>query len=132
MSPNVFSVAITSKSAGRRISCMAQASRQHILIPPWAIAATSCATSRHNRDEASTLALSTEVTFLRRPCATKRHPHQALNFGLSIVQRIHGSPAILVVAAALRLAEVKPPGQFAKDNQIHPGHEFWLEGAGVC
>ena len=66
MSPNMFSVTITSKSAGggrgasRRVDQRRPDARRR-----GTRRATSCATSRQSRDDSSTLALSTEVSRLR-------------------------------------------------------------------
>ena len=64
MSPNMFSVTMTSKSAGRRIRNMAQAStRMCSSLMCGNSFFTSCSvTDRHSREVSSTLALSTEVS----------------------------------------------------------------------
>ena len=73
MSPNMFSVTTTSKSAGRRTSCMAQLSTSW--CSSWqsgnSAFTTRSATSRQSREVSSTLALSTLVIFLRRPRASR-------------------------------------------------------------
>jgi hypothetical protein len=72
MSPNMFSVTITSKSAGRRSRCMAQASTSTCSI--WtsgnSSAVTRLVTARQRRDVSSTFALSTEVSRPRRARAS--------------------------------------------------------------
>ena len=73
MSPNRFSVTMTSKSAGRRISNMAHESTSWWLSRTSGYStATSSATRRHSREVASTLALSTEVTDPRRARARSK------------------------------------------------------------
>jgi hypothetical protein len=66
MSPNMFSVTMTSNWAGSRINCIAE------LSTSWSMSSTSgystatrCTTSRHRRDVSSTFALSTLCTRLR-------------------------------------------------------------------
>ena len=82
MSPNMFSVTMTSKSAGLRIRCIAQASTS---MCDSATSGNSCCitrsvTSRHSREVSSTLALSTEESFLRRPRGdARRGAHDALD-----------------------------------------------------
>ena len=80
MSPNMFSVTITSKSAGRETSCIAALSTSR-----WSSStsgyspATPLTTSRQSREVSSTLALSTDVT---RPAASAaarpRRPTRAI------------------------------------------------------
>ena len=64
MSPNMFSVRITSNCDGRDTSCIAalSTSRWSSCTPAWP-AATRVTTSRHSREVSSTFALSTLVTF---------------------------------------------------------------------
>ena len=68
MSPNMFSVTTTSKSAGRLISCMAVLStnRSSICTSGYSSSPMRCTISRHMRLVSSTLALSTLVTLPRR------------------------------------------------------------------
>ncbi len=72
MSPNMFSVTITSKSAGRLKRCIAAASTSRCSTASSGNSSrnTRVATSRHSRDVSSTLALSTDVTLRRRPIAS--------------------------------------------------------------
>ena len=67
MSPNRFSVTITSKSAGRETSCIAalSTSRWSSGTSGNSSACTRVTVSRHRREVSSTLALSTLVTFVR-------------------------------------------------------------------
>ena len=71
MSPNMFSVTITSNSLGLATSCMAalSTSRWSSGVSENSAACRSRTTSRHNRLVSSTLALSTLVT--RRRAAPK-------------------------------------------------------------
>ena len=67
MSPNMFSVTTTSKLLGHWMRRMAALSTNiYSVSTPGNSCATSCATSRHSRDVASTLALSTTVRWRRR------------------------------------------------------------------
>jgi hypothetical protein len=65
MSPNMFSVRITSKSAGRETSCIAALSTSMCSRGVSCSPATRSTTLRHSRDVSRTFALSTLVTFLR-------------------------------------------------------------------
>ena len=71
MSPNMFSVTMTSKSAGRLMRCIAHASTRRCSSETSgnSSAITRVVTRRQSRDVSSTLALSTDVTFPRRPRA---------------------------------------------------------------
>ena len=77
MSPNMFSVTRTSNSRGRDSRCIAAASTSMCsrVMPGWR-AAVSITCSRHRREVSNTFALSTEVTFPRRPAAARK-PHSA-------------------------------------------------------
>ncbi len=72
MSPNIFSVTITSKSAGRRSRCMAQASTsiQSNCRSANSSRMTRVVTLRQRRLVSSTLALSTRVSLPLRPRAS--------------------------------------------------------------
>ena len=71
MSPKVFSDTMTSKLAGRWMICMAQLSTSTCSSStPGYSSPSLVATERHNREHSRTLALSTEVSFLRRPMAS--------------------------------------------------------------
>ena len=73
MSPNRFSVTMTSKSAGRRTSSIAHESTSWCsIVTSGKSVATSFAIVRHSRDVARTLALSTEVTLPRRSRASSK------------------------------------------------------------
>ena len=73
MSPNRFSVTMTSKSAGRRTSSIAHESTSWwATSTPGSSAATSSTTVRHRRDVARTFALSTLVTWPRRVAASSK------------------------------------------------------------
>ena len=73
MSPNMFSVTITSNCAGARTSCMAQVSTSRCSrVTSGNSRATTSTVSRQSREVSSTLALSTEVTFRRRPRAIEQ------------------------------------------------------------
>ncbi|MNR13135.1 hypothetical protein D3C85_1295230 [compost metagenome] len=74
MSPNMFSVRMTSYSRGLRIRCMAMESTRACsrVICGYSSAWMRVTTSRHRRLVSMTLALSTEVTLPRRwPAAWK-------------------------------------------------------------
>ncbi len=66
MSPNMFSVRITSNSAGRDTSCIAALSTRTCSsgVPPFC-SPTRVTTFRHSREVSRTFALSTLVTFRR-------------------------------------------------------------------
>ena len=67
MSPNIFSVTITSNCAGFFTICIAQLSTNISLYSTSGYSACSrCITVRHRRLVSSTLALSTQHSFLRR------------------------------------------------------------------
>ncbi len=73
MSPNMFSVTMTSKVDGRRMRCMAQASTSRFSkAMSGNSVATRTAVSRQRRLLSRTFALSTEVTCLRRPAASRK------------------------------------------------------------
>jgi hypothetical protein len=73
MSPNRFSVTMTSKSAGRRISSMAHESTSWWLRRTSGYStAISSVTRRQSREVASTFALSTWVTAPRRVRASSK------------------------------------------------------------
>jgi hypothetical protein len=67
MSPNRFSVRITSKSAGRATSCMAALSTSRCSsLTSGNSRAVSTTTSRQSCETSRMFALSTDVTFFRR------------------------------------------------------------------
>ena len=73
MSPNMFSVTITSNCAGSEASCIAALSTS--MSSTWTSGysvATSATTRRQRRDVSSTFALSTEVTWPRRERASSK------------------------------------------------------------
>ena len=73
MSPNMFSVTTTSKSAGRLMSCIAvlSTSRSSSSTSGYSSSWTRWTISRHMREVSSTLRLSTLVTlFLRLRAAS--------------------------------------------------------------
>ena len=77
MSPNMFSVTITSKSRGRRSRCIAAASTSRCskLTSGNSAGSMRSTTARHRREVSSTFALSTEVSLRRRArasCAARR------------------------------------------------------------
>ena len=71
MSPNIFSVTMTSKSHGLRKRCMAAESTSMCSTVTSGNSAGMMrfTVARHSREVSRTLALSTEVSFLRRPRA---------------------------------------------------------------
>ncbi len=70
ISPNMFSVTITSNWRGLRISCIAQLSTNMCSSVTWGNSrATSVTVFRQSCELLSTLALSIEATFWRRPAA---------------------------------------------------------------
>ena len=73
MSPNIFSVTMTSNCAGFLQICMAQLSTNISLYSTSGYSACRrCMTARHRRLVSSTLALSTQVSFLRRFIAVSK------------------------------------------------------------
>jgi hypothetical protein len=85
MSPNILPVTTTSKSPGRLIRYIAIAStRMSSYSTSGNSWATSCATSRQTREEASTFALSTLVSLPRRCCARRKPTRRtrAISFSL--------------------------------------------------
>ena len=128
MSPNMFSVTMTSKSLGRATSCIAALSTSM-----WSSsiagcsAATSRTTSRHSRELSSTLALSTEVTLSAPAGGGAEAPlGDATDLGLGIQARVVGG-----VAIATALAEVDPAGQLADDEQVGAVDALAPQRAGV-
>ena len=65
MSPNMFSVSRTSKSAGRDTSCIAALSTSMCSSGISSPSATRSTVFRHRREVSRMFALSTLVTFLR-------------------------------------------------------------------
>ena len=111
----------TSKSRGRRIRCIAIAStRTSSYATSGYSRATSCATSRHSRDDDRMFALSTDVS-LRRRCARERERRRAAGArspprcrrSVSTASR-PGGPA----APLARLAEVDAAGELAHDDEV--------------
>ena len=73
ISPNMFVVTTTSKSDGRRISCIeALSTYMWSSATSGYSAATRTTTSRQTRELSRTLALSTLVSFFRRPRASSK------------------------------------------------------------
>jgi len=73
MSPNMFSVTITSKSVGRRMICIAALStNMKSTVTSGYSQAVRWAVSRHMRDVSNTLALSTTVRCRRRVPASRK------------------------------------------------------------
>ena len=123
MSPNMFSVTMTSKEVGDRTRRMAHESTS------WCSSCTSgysrrtsTLTCRHRRDDSSTLALSTEVT--RRGRGRGRdlegQPRDPLDLGLRVDAGVEG--ARLVSPA---LAEVDAAGQLPDHQQSTPATRSW-------
>ena len=108
MSPNMFSVRITSKCRGAAISCIAALSTSRCSSSMFgnSVAWTSRTTSRHSRLVSSTLALSTLVT--RDFAAVERDPGDPLDL-LARVHAVVGRP----VGRAGLLAEVDAAGELA-------------------
>ena len=98
----MFSVRITSKLEGRDTSAMAAESTYMCdSSTPGKSFATRFTTSRHKRDESSTLALSTDVSFFRRRCANSnasramRSTSGSVYAIVSTARRFPGSPDVL-------------------------------------
>ena len=126
MSPNRFSVTITSKSAGRDTSCMAalSTSRWSSGTSGNSSARTRVTVSRHSREVSRTLALSTLVTRLRLDVKATR----AIR---SISCDAVGAVVVGGVPVAARLAEVDAAGELAHHQQVGALDPLALERAGV-
>ena len=124
----MFSVTITSNSAGRLTSCIAALSTRmwSRAISGWRVP-TSLTTSRHRREVSRTLALSTEVTLPRRPAAAwKADLGDALDLGARVLARVVGA-----IALTSPSAEVDAPGQLAHHEQIGARDALAPQGARV-
>ena len=126
MSPNRFSVTITSKSAGRETSCIAalSTSRCSSGTSGNSSACTRVTVSRHSREVSSTLALSTLVTLVRAD--SEADPGDALDLGHAV-----GAVVVGGVAVAARLAEVDAAGELAHHEQVGALDPVALQRAGV-
>ena len=126
MSPNMFSVTITSKCRGAATSCIAALSTSRCSSSTFgnSRACTSRTTSRHSRLVSSTLALSTLVT--RERAAPNADPRDPLDLRARVDARVRGA-----VGGARLLAEVDPAGQLAHDQQVGALDQLALERARV-
>ena len=116
MSPNMFSVTITSNCSGVRTSCMAALSTSMSSISTSGYSrATSWTTRRHMRDVSSTFALSTDVSRPRRARASSNARRAMRSTWLRVV--LAGVEDRAVVAHALR-AEVEAADELADDQQV--------------
>ena len=120
MSPNRFSVTITSKSAGRLISSIAHESTSWWLTSTSGMRRRSSSTTRRQRrDVASTFALSTLVRRRRRVNANapaSRTIRRISSSEYGIVSTARRWPFSL--AGLLALPEVHAAGQLADDQQV--------------
>ena len=121
----MFSVTSTSKSAGRRMRCMAAASTSMCSSATSGNSARtiSVATSRHRREVSSTFALSMEVSApAARARQLRRHAHDALDLGAAVDAQVGR-----VRRVAVLLAEVDPAGQLAHEHEVDAGDHLGLE-----
>ena len=129
MSPNMFSVTITSKSRGRRSRCMAAASTNMCskLTSGNSAGSMRSTTERHSREVSSTLALSTEVSLRRRvraSCADSLH--HAFDLGHAVaadVARLGGR--------AMLVAEIDASGELAHHHDVDAAQQLGLDGRGI-
>ena len=126
MSPNRFSVTITSKSVGRLTSCIAalSTSRCSSGMSGRSPRAYFVTVSRHSRLVSMTFALSTLVTFVR----AKRKPTSAIR---SISLDAVGAGVVGGVAVAAAVAEVDAAGELAHDEQVGALDALAAQRAGV-
>ena len=102
MSPNMFSVTMTSNAAGLVMSDIAvESTRRCSSSTSGNSRRDLLATERHSRLDASTLALSTLVRSLRRPRASsKARRDDAAHLGLRVEQRVVRLAAVGAVVSA--------------------------------
>ena len=127
MSPNRFSVRITSNREGSLTSCIAALSTSRWSSStsgnPSAIRVT---VSRHRREVSSTFALSTDVTRRRRPRGGfEPDPGDPLDLADRVLAGVVGA-----VGVAAGVAEVDPPGQLADDEQVGAADAVLAQRAG--
>ena len=118
MSPNMFSVTITSKWVGAETSCMAALSTSTCSSSTWenSLACSSLTTWRHSLEVSSTLALSTLVTFglaERRSAAIEGGARDPLDLLGAVGAHVRGDGG-----GARLLAEVDAAGELAHDQQV--------------
>ena len=120
MSPNRFSVTMTSKSAGRRTSSIAHESTSWWLsLTSGNSAATSSATVRHRRDVARTFALSTWVTCPRASAASSNASRTIrADLALGVRQRVERGRAAGLARRLAPVAEVDAAGELADDEHV--------------
>ena len=122
ISPNMFSVTITSKSRGRFKRCMAAASTSMCskLTSGNSAGMMRSTTERHRREVSSTLALSTEVSLRRRVTRQARgEPHDAFDLRHRVaahIDRLGGRAGLL--------AEIDAAGEFAHHHDVHAAQQF--------
>ena len=135
MSPNMFSVTITSKLPGCGDQPHGAGVDQLVLERDVAeLAPSSVATWRHRRDDSSTLALSTEVTPScgAAPRAGRRADDAAdLVVGVHAAcrRRAHGRRRL--ARGTCGCAEVQAAGQLAHDQHVDAREALGLERRGV-
>ena len=120
MSPNRFSVTITSKRAGSRTSSIAHESTSWCAsVTSGNSRAISSTTVTQSCEVSSTFALCTWVTCLRRPCARlERDARDARDLVLVVDHRVVRRAHAVHGLRAARLAEVEAAGQLAHDQQV--------------
>ena len=125
MSPNMFSVTITSKLDGLRIRCIAAESTSMCSSSTSGNSARSTDSTvvRHRREVSSTLALSTDTMRLRRAL---REPAGDARDALNFIDAVRAQVAGEVLGAAF-LAEVDAARQLAHDHDVGAAQDFRLE-----
>ena len=89
ISPNIFSVRITSNCAGLVISCMAQLSTSMLVsFTSGKSFATSATTCLQSLEESSTFALSTLQTSFLLPCAASKALLATLSISSSVYTKV--------------------------------------------
>ena len=111
MSPNVFSATTTSKWAGLLMSCIEAASTRTCSSSTSGYSApSSVAISRQSLPVSRTLALSTEVRRLRRPCASSNPTRSMRSISRSAYLRVSTPRRPREVSQRrLGLPKYKPP-----------------------
>ena len=119
MSPNIFSVTMTSNCAGFLQICMAQLSTNISLYSTSGYSVCRrCMTARHRRLVSSTLALSTQVSFLRRFIAVSKPMRQCARSRARVGHRVDGD-LLAVLPMVLCSPEVDAADQLTHNDEVN-------------
>ena len=129
MSPNMFSVTITSKWVGWRMICIAALSTNMKSSSTSGYWGASCwAISRQKREVSRTLVDYRQVTAAAHG-QPERHVQHALDLLPRVGAGVHGPVAPFV--AALRPSEIDAARQFADADEVGAPHHLGLERRAV-